>query len=84
MNIYDWITQTFLSINYNDINFVVVNDEIVDDDNVGFRRYEFSNFNYAVEWARRNRARYVIDDKHMLYIGSETGIIIYIKDVNKQ
>lgn len=88
MNIYDWITRTFLYINDDfGIEFAVVNDEIVDltdGSSIGFKRYEFSSFNHAVEWARRNSERYVIDDMHMISIGSYSGVTIYIKDVNKE
>lgn len=85
MNIYEWIKQTFLCIAGDiDIEFAVVNDEIVVEGDTQFRRFDFSSFNSAVEWAMINRNRYVVDDMHVLYIGAVSGVTIYIKDVNKE
>ena len=48
MNIYEWITRTFLCINDDfGIEFAVVNDEIIVDGDTQFRHFEFSSFNRA-------------------------------------
>ena len=83
MSAYEWVTNTFLAIAGTvDITVTVVNDEEMDDDgNLNFRCFEFDSYNRLINWLRMHQHDYLIDDKHMLYYGTASGITIYVQKV---